>query len=54
MAKSSGRLKVKSFHGYGRQGFSKGSGGKLSHGGKFLTRRQKYGEVRRGFGLSGG
>ncbi len=54
MAKRGGRLKVSAFHGYGRQGFSTKSGGKLSHKGKFLTRRQKYGEVRRGLGLSGG
>lgn len=31
----------------GRRSFSGGSG-------KFMTRRQKYGEVRKGFGLSAG
>ena len=39
----------------GRQGFTvPGSGGKLSNGGKYITRRQTYYNVRTGLGLSGG
>lgn len=38
----------------GRKGLSTESGGKLSAGGKFVSRRQKYYQVRTGFGLAGG
>jgi len=38
----------------GRKGFSTESGGKLSKGGRYVSRRQKYYQVRVGLGLAGG
>ena len=38
----------------GRKGLSTESRGKLSAGGRFVSRRQKYYQVRTGFGLAGG
>lgn len=38
----------------GRQGFTDKSTDKLSNGGKFISRRQTYYNVRTGLGLSGG
>lgn len=38
----------------GRRAASTSSGGKLGRGGKFINRRQRYGDMRKAFGLSGG
>ena len=38
----------------GRQGFTDPRSGRLSHGGRMVTRNQKYRDIRRGFGLSAG
>jgi hypothetical protein len=38
----------------GRQAASVSSGGKLGRGGRYISRRQRYGDMRKAFGLSGG
>ena len=38
----------------GRQAASTSSGGKLGRGGQYITRRQRYRDMRLAFGLSGG
>ncbi len=38
----------------GRRSASVSSGGKVGRGGKFVSRRQRYGDLRKAFGLSGG
>lgn len=38
----------------GRKSASTSSGGGLGRGGKFISRRQRYGDLRKAFGLSGG
>ncbi|SDE15934.1 hypothetical protein [Riemerella columbipharyngis] len=38
----------------GSKAASTESGGKLGRNGKFITRRQRYGDLRRAFGLSSG
>ena len=42
-----------SSYGGGSKGLTTANG-KTSQGGKFISRRQQYGNVRRGLGLSGG
>lgn len=48
-----GQTKTGRFSG-AAQGFSVGRGGAKSNGGKMISRRERYGQVRRGLGLSGG
>lgn len=36
------------------QGFSESRGGQVSNNGRMISRRQRYGQVRAGLGLSGG
>ncbi len=38
----------------GSRAASTSSGGKVGRGGKFISRRQRYGDMRKAFGLSGG
>jgi hypothetical protein len=38
----------------GRQAMSTSMGGKLGRDGKYISRRQQYGDVRKGLGLNGG
>lgn len=38
----------------GRHGLTDPTTGKTSHGGRYISRRQQYYNVRVGFGLSGG
>ena len=38
----------------GRKAASTAAGGKLGRGGKYITRRQRYYDLRLAFGLSGG
>lgn len=50
------RVTSSSTSGYkgGRRAASTSSGGKIGRGGKFISRRQRYGDLRKAFGLSGG
>lgn len=38
----------------GRRAASVSSGGAVGRGGRFISRRQRYGDMRQAFGLSGG
>lgn len=59
MARRGGRLSKStlfSSSGYsgGRKAASTSSGGSLGRKSKFVSRRQRYGDLRKAFGLSGG
>lgn len=54
MAKQIKTLNATSGYRGGSRAASIASGGKVGRGGKFITRRQRYGDVRKAFGLSSG
>lgn len=54
MAKSIRTTNATSGYRGGARAASIEPGGKVGRGGRFVTRRQRYGDLRRAFGLSGG